>query len=170
MTFERTRKATFAAGCFWGVEAKFRSVEGVIETAVGFMGGQFVNPTYEDVYTDRTGHAEVVTIDYDPGQVSYKSLLDIFWQAHDPTLLNRQGPDVGTRYRSAVFYHDHEQEAMARASLERLKRTRTYTQPIVTQIVPASTFYRAEDYHQQYFEKRGVAPNLAVSCADLYEM
>lgn len=171
MAAEQTFLATFAAGCFWGVEATFRAVEGVVNTSVGFMGGGFVNPTYEDVYTDKTGHAEVVQVEYEPSKVSYRELLDVFWNSHDPTTLNRQGPDVGTRYRSAVFYHDPEQEAMARASRDKLERTNAFGNPIVTEIGPASTFYRAEDYHQRYFEKHGVkaSAGLALSCVDLVD-
>jgi peptide-methionine (S)-S-oxide reductase len=171
MAVRKTFKATFAAGCFWGVEATFRAVDGVVNTAVGFMGGRFVNPTYEDVYTDKTGHAEVVQAEYDPSRVSYRELLDLFWKSHDPTTPNRQGPDVGTRYRSAVFYHDPEQEAMARASRDKMARSNAFGDPIVTEITPASTFYRADEYHQQYFEKRGVkaSPGLALSCVDLVD-
>lgn len=150
-------KATFGAGCFWGVEATFRQVKGVISTAVGYMGGSLDNPTYQDVCTDRTGHAEVVHIEFDPSQVSYGDLLKIFWQAHDPTTLNRQGPDVGTQYRSVIFFHSPEQETVARSSEEELKAAGVFKRPVVTQIVPASTFWRAEEYHQQYLEKRGLA-------------
>jgi peptide-methionine (S)-S-oxide reductase len=150
-------KATFGAGCFWGVEAAFREVKGVLSTVVGYSGGTLKNPTYEDVCTDRTGHAEVVQIEYDPGQVSYGQLLDIFWQIHDPTTLNRQGPDVGTQYRSVVFYHTQEQKGAAEVSKERLQKSGRYKRPVVTEITPASEFYRAEEYHQQYFEKRGIA-------------
>ena len=171
MANETTRTATFAAGCFWGVEATFRALEGVVDTAVGFMGGRVVDPSYKEVYTDQTGHAEVVHLQYVPSRVSYRELLDLFWTSHDPTTLNRQGPDVGTRYRSAIFFHDSEQEAMARASKERLERAKTYPKPIVTEIVPASTFYRAEEYHQRYFEKRGVTatPGLALRCVELVD-
>jgi peptide-methionine (S)-S-oxide reductase len=150
-------KATFAAGCFWGVEAAFREVPGIVSTAVGYMGGTLKNPTYEDVCTDRTGHAEVVQVEYDPSTVSYDGLLKVFWEVHDPTTLNRQGPDVGTQYRSVIFFHTPEQEAQAKASKEQLEQRRVYKRPIVTAIVPASEFWRAEEYHQQYFEKRGVA-------------
>jgi peptide-methionine (S)-S-oxide reductase len=150
-------KATFAAGCFWGVEATFRRVPGVISTRVGYTGGDFKNPSYKDVCTDRTGHAEAVEVEYDPGKVSYESLLQIFWENHDPTQLNRQGPDFGTQYRSVIFYHSPEQEQAARASKETLENSRRFSRPIVTQIVPAVSFYQAEDYHQQYLEKRGVA-------------
>ena len=149
-------KATFAAGCFWGVEAAFRQIKGVVSTSVGYMGGTLENPTYQDVCTDQTGHAEVVSVEYDPAQVSYEELLDIFWKIHDPTTLNRQGPDRGTQYRSAIFYYTSEQEAAAISSKQKLEAERRYNRPIVTEIVPASTFYIAEDYHQQYLEKRGV--------------
>jgi len=150
-------KASFAAGCFWGVEATFRQVKGVVSTAVGYMGGTLENPTYEDVCTDRTGHAEAVEVVYDPNQVSYDSLLKVFWENHDPTTLNRQGPDAGTQYRSAIFFHTPEQEAAAKASKEKLEKAHVFKRPIVTQIVPAAEFWKAEDYHQQYLEKRGLA-------------
>jgi peptide-methionine (S)-S-oxide reductase len=150
-------KATFGAGCFWGVEAAFRQVKGVTDTAVGYSGGTMKNPTYEDVCTDRTGHAEVVQVEYDPSQVSYEELLNVFWENHDPTQMNRQGPDVGRQYRSAIFFHTPEQEAAARASKEALERSGKYQRPIVTEIVPAAEFYRAEEYHQRYLEKRGLA-------------
>ena len=147
------QKATFGAGCFWGVEATFRKVDGVIETVVGYTGGETAKPSYEEVCGGRTGHAEAVQLQFDPARVSYGELLDIFWDLHDPTTLNRQGPDVGTQYRSAIYVHDAEQEAAATASKERLQQTGRYRDPIVTEIVPAGEFYRAEDYHQQYFEK-----------------
>ncbi len=150
-------KATFAAGCFWGVEAAFRQLQGVKSTTVGYSGGSFPNPTYQDVCTGRTGHAEVVQLDYDPTQVSYQELLDIFWTVHDPTTLNRQGPDIGTQYRSVIFFHTAEQETSARASKQKLEAAGRYPRPIVTEITPASDFYRAEEYHQQYLEKRGQA-------------
>jgi peptide-methionine (S)-S-oxide reductase len=150
-------KAIFAAGCFWGVEATFRQLPGVVSTRVGYTGGALSNPTYKDVCTDRTGHAEAVEVEYDPSKLSYEKLLDVFWQNHDPTQLNRQGPDWGTQYRSAIFFTSPEQEAAAKASKERLEKSGRYNKPIVTQIVPASTFYEAEDYHQQYLEKRGLA-------------
>jgi peptide-methionine (S)-S-oxide reductase len=149
-------KATFAAGCFWGVEANFRRVMGVTSTSVGYTGGQLANPTYEAVCTDRTGHAEAIEVDYDPQQVRYEDLLEIFWATHDPTTPNRQGPDVGAQYRSAIFFHDAAQEASAIASKERQEKAGRFRRPIVTQIVAAGTFYPAEDYHQQYYEKRGL--------------
>ena len=150
-------KLVFAAGCFWGVEATFRQIPGVISTRVGYTGGNLANPTYKDVCTNRTGHAEAVEVEYDPAKVSYEDLLKVFWENHDPTQLNRQGPDWGTQYRSAIFYHSLDQEQAARASTAKLEKSGQYSRPIVTQIVPASTFYQAEDYHQQYLEKRGVA-------------
>ena len=149
--------ATFAAGCFWGVEAAFRQVPGVTATRVGYTGGTTTNPTYKQVCTDRTGHAEAVEVSYDPARVSYDDLLRVFWEIHDPTQRDRQGPDIGTQYRSAIFYHDPQQEAAARASKERLEQSGVHKRPIVTEIVPAPTFYPAEDYHQQYLEKRGLA-------------
>ena len=150
-------KATFAAGCFWGVEATFRQLPGVISTRVGYIGGQTSNPTYKDVCTDRTGHAEAVEIEYDPAKLSYDKLLEVFWENHDPTQLNRQGPDWGTQYRSAIFFHTPEQEAEAKASKEQLEKSRRLSKPVVTQIVPAVEFFEAEDYHQQYLEKKGLA-------------
>lgn len=150
-------KATFAAGCFWGVEATFRQIPGVISTRVGYTGGNLQNPSYEDVCTDRTGHAEAVEVEYDPAKVSYEQLLNVFWENHDPTTMNRQGPDWGSQYRSAVFFHTPEQQAAAQASKEALDRSGKFQSKIVTQIVPATNFYRAEDYHQQYLEKRGMA-------------
>lgn len=149
------KKATFGAGCFWGVESAFRSLDGVVDAAVGYTGGTLENPTYQDVCTDTTGHAEVVEVTYDPARVSYDELLDLFWSIHDPTTLNRQGPDVGTQYRSAVFYHDDEQKQAALQSVEKLAASGRFRRPITTEIVPASTFYRAEEYHQRYLEKHG---------------
>jgi peptide-methionine (S)-S-oxide reductase len=150
-------KATFGAGCFWGVEAAFRQVKGVKATAVGYAGGTTQNPTYQEVCTDRTGHAEVVQVDFDPADVSYEELLEVFWASHDPTQLNRQGPDVGSQYRSVIFFHSSGQEAAARASKEKLAASRRYRRPLVTEILPAPEFWRAEEYHQQYFEKRGLS-------------
>ncbi|HYL05800.1 MAG TPA: peptide-methionine (S)-S-oxide reductase MsrA [Thermoanaerobaculia bacterium] len=149
--------ATFAAGCFWGVEAAFRAVPGVVGTTVGYSGGSFPNPTYHDVCSGRTGHAEVVQVEFDPERVSYQDLLRVFWENHDPTTLNRQGPDHGTQYRSAIFFHTPEQQAAAIAAKQQLERSGAYRRPIVTEITPASAFYRAEEYHQQYLEKRGQA-------------
>ena len=150
-------KAIFAAGCFWGVEATFRQLPGVISTRVGYTGGDYRNPTYKDVCTDRTGHAEAVEVEYDPTKLSFEQLLETFWENHDPTQLNRQGPDWGTQYRSAIFFTSTEQEAEAKASKAALEKSHRFNKPIVTQIVPASTFYQAEDYHQQYLEKKGLA-------------
>lgn len=152
-------KATFGAGCFWGVEARFQQVPGVTATAAGYEGGKLDNPTYKEVCTDATGHAEVVEIDFDQARVSYEHLLELFFELHDPTQLNRQGPDWGKQYRSVVFYHSPEQEAAARKAIARLTEERRFSKPIVTQVVPAETFWRAEDYHQKYLEKRG-----ALSC------
>ncbi len=149
-------KAMFGAGCFWGVEETFRKIPGVQDAAVGYSGGNLDHPTYEDVCTDRTGHAEVVEVDYDPAAVSYDKLLDVFWNGHNPTQLNRQGPDVGTQYRSAIFFYTPEQEAAARASRAALEKSGRFARPIVTEISPAQKFWRAEDYHQRYLEKRGL--------------
>lgn len=148
-------KATFAAGCFWGVEEDFRQTPGVVSTMVGYIGGHTKDPTYKEVCTDTTGHAEAVQVEFDPEQVSYEQLLDLFWQLHDPTTLNRQGPDFGSQYRSAIFFHTPEQEEAARASMERLEKSGRFSRPVVTQIVPAETFYKAEEYHQQYVQKQG---------------
>jgi peptide-methionine (S)-S-oxide reductase len=150
-------KATFGAGCFWGVEVAFRQVPGVVSTAVGYLGGTLPNPTYEDVCSGRTGHAEVVEVTYDPGKVPYDDLLNVFWTNHDPTTLNRQGPDRGAQYRSAIFYHDEGQKAAAERSKDRLGTSGRFSRPIVTEITPASVFYRAEEYHQRYLEKHGLA-------------
>lgn len=154
---DNSKIATFGAGCFWGVEAAYRQVPGVLSTRVGYLGGTMENPTYKDVCSGRTGHAEVVEVTYDPERISYDDLLTVFWENHDPTTLNRQGPDVGVQYRSAIFYHDDEQKAAAEASKAERDRSGRYRRPIVTEITPASTFYEAEDYHQQYLEKRGLA-------------
>jgi peptide-methionine (S)-S-oxide reductase len=152
-----TEKATFGAGCFWGVEATFRAIPGVTDAAVGYAGGKTENPTYEDVCSHTTGHAEVVQVEFDPAIVSYDHLLDVFWSNHNPTTLNRQGPDVGDQYRSVIFYHSPEQQAAAEASKARLEKSGRFKQAIVTFIQPAPTFYRAEDYHQRYLEKRGLS-------------
>jgi peptide-methionine (S)-S-oxide reductase len=152
-----TEKATFAAGCFWGVEETYRKVKGVISTTVGYTGGSTKNPTYEDVCTDRTGHAEAIQVEYDPLVVSYEDLLRVFWESHDPTTPNRQGPDFGSQYRSAIFYHNDQQKTSATASRDRLQSTGRFTKKrIVTEIVAAKEFYPAEDYHQQYLQKRGL--------------
>ena len=150
-------KATFAAGCFWGVEAEFRQVEGVLSTAVGYMGGSTRNPSYRDVCSGKTGHAEVVQVEYDPSAVAYSRLLSVFWENHNPTTRNRQGPDIGDQYRSAIFFQTPEQETAAFTSKDDLQRSGRYRTSIVTEIVPASEFYLAEEYHQQYLEKQGLA-------------
>jgi peptide-methionine (S)-S-oxide reductase len=149
------QKATFGAGCFWGVEQAFRRVSGVLTTSVGYAGGTTDKPTYEDVCTDRTGHAEVVQLTFDNDQVTYERLLEVFFECHDPTTLNRQGPDVGSQYRSVIFFHNPAQEIAANAVRDRLQRSGRYRRAIVTQILPAGPFHRAEEYHQRYFEKRG---------------
>jgi peptide-methionine (S)-S-oxide reductase len=151
-----TEKATFGAGCFWGVESAFREVDGVLDAAVGYEGGHTVNPTYKDVCTDATGHAEVIEVDFDPSKVSYDALLQVFWASHDPTQVNRQGPDFGTQYRTVIFYHTPEQQEAAMRSKEALEKSGRFSRPVATQIVPAQAFYRAEDYHQQYLAKRGL--------------
>lgn len=152
-------KATFGAGCFWGVEARFQQLPGVVETAVGYEGGKLNDPSYKDVCTDRTGHAEVVEVTYDPEKVSYRALLDLFFELHDPTQVDRQGPDWGSQYRTVIFFHSPDQEATARETITRLDAAGRFKRPIATQVVPAQTFWRAEDYHQKYLEKRG-----ALSC------
>ncbi|HTZ75457.1 MAG TPA: peptide-methionine (S)-S-oxide reductase MsrA [Candidatus Aquilonibacter sp.] len=149
-------KATFAAGCFWGVEDVFAQVKGVTSTTVGYTGGTKVDPTYKEVCTGATAHAEAVEVEYNPAQVSYRELLAVFFQSHDPTTLNRQGPDFGTQYRSAIFFHDAEQEAAARDAKASLEKAGIFKRLIVTQIVPAGPFYRAEEYHQKYFAKNGI--------------
>jgi peptide-methionine (S)-S-oxide reductase len=151
----KTEKATFGAGCFWGVEETFRKLSGVVSTAAGYAGGTKDNPSYEDVCTDETGHAEVVEVEFDPSQISYNQLLDVFWSNHNPTTLNRQGPDFGKQYRSVIFYHSREQKAAAESSKDELEKSRRFNRPIVTQIEPAPRFWRAEEYHQRYLEKRG---------------
>ena len=153
MQKNKTQLATFAAGCFWGVEYKFNQIKGVVNTAVGYIGGHFKNPSYEHVCSDETGHAEAVQVEYDPKQVSYEKLLGVFWSVHDPTQWHRQGPDVGSQYRSAIFYHDEKQKAAAISSKEKLEKSGKYKNPIVTEIVPAPKFYKAEEYHQRYWEK-----------------
>ena len=152
----RTELATFGAGCFWGVEETFRQTAGVLNTAVGYEGGNTENPTYKEVCTDRTGHAEVVQVEFDPSVVSYDALLEVFWANHNPTQVNRQGPDFGTQYRTVIFFHSPEQEATAQASKQSLAESGKFSRPIATEIVPAQTFYRAEEYHQQYLAKRGM--------------
>jgi peptide-methionine (S)-S-oxide reductase len=154
---ETEMKATFGAGCFWGVEAAFRQIPGVKSTAVGYLGGTMKNPTYYDVCSGRTGHAEVVQVEYDPSRLTYDDLLTVFWENHDPTTLNRQGPDIGEQYRSAIFYHDEDQKQTAIKSKDERDRSGKYRRPIVTEITPATEFYMAEDYHQQYLEKRGLS-------------
>lgn len=149
--------ATFGAGCFWGVEAAFQRLPGVLDTAVGYAGGHTENPTYRDVCTDETGHAEVVQVTYDPTKVTFSQLLDVFWQIHDPTQVNRQGPDAGTQYRTAIFFHSPEQEEIAKKSRAALEASGKLRRPIATEIVPAGKFYRAEEYHQKYLQKRGAA-------------
>lgn len=150
-------RATFGAGCFWGVEVAFRQVPGVTDATAGYLGGTLPNPTYNEVCTGRTGHAEVVEVTYDPTKVGYEDLLNVFWTSHDPTTPNRQGPDRGTQYRSAIFYHDEDQKAAAITSKDRWSRSGRFSGPIVTEITPASAFYRAEEYHQRYLEKHGLA-------------
>ena len=156
---ENYKTATFGGGCFWGVEESFRTVNGVVKTAVGYMGGSVKNPTYEQVCSGETGHAEVVQVTFDPEKVSYDQLLDVFWSIHDPTQVNRQGPDFGKQYRTAIFYHSPEQEAKAKKSKQGLEASGKLRRPIATEITPAGPFWRAEEYHQRYLEKRG-----ATSC------
>ncbi|MDF2422520.1 MAG: peptide-methionine (S)-S-oxide reductase MsrA [Nitrosopumilus sp.] len=148
-------KATFGAGCFWHVEDLLNKTKGVKSTAAGYIGGQLTNPTYEEVCTDKTGHAEAVEVEYDPDEISFEELLDVFWSNHNPTTLNRQGPDVGIQYRSAIFYHDEKQKEIAEKSKQELEKSAKFSDPIVTEIVPAPTFYKAEEYHQKYFKKHG---------------
>lgn len=148
-------RATFAAGCFWGVEEAFLKMKGVKSTRVGYTGGNFPDPSYEDVCTDRTGHAEAIELEFDPNEISYRELLDFFWSIHNPTTKNRQGPDIGSQYRSTIFYHNPEQEKIARKSKQQLDDSNSLQNKIVTEIVPAATFYQAEDYHQKYYQKIG---------------
>ena len=150
------KKATFGAGCFWGVELAFSQNFGVTQTAVGYAGGKLPDPTYEMVCTGQSGHAEVVEVEYDPSQIEYSALLELFWSIHDPTTLNRQGPDIGTQYRSAIYFHDAEQESAAKTSMEKLQQSGRFPSNIVTEIADAPEFYRAEEYHQKYLEKRGM--------------
>lgn len=156
----KTEVAIFGAGCFWGVESVFRQVKGVVNTTVGYTGGTLKNPTYKDVCTDKTGHAEVVRVEYDPAQVSYEELLNVFWNNHDPTTLNRQGPDTGTQYRSVIFYETPEQKAVALASKEKLDKSGEFKKPVVTEIIPAQDFYKAEEYHQRYYERQDITTPL----------
>ena len=149
-------KATFGAGCFWGVEVTFRQLAGVTDAQVGYMGGHLANPTYEDVCTATTGHAEVLQVEFDSNQISYEELLQVFWKCHNPTQLNRQGPDVGTQYRSGIYYEDDTQRIAAETSRAELETSGQHDQPIVTEVAPVTEFYRAEEYHQQYLEKRGL--------------
>lgn len=163
----KTEQATFAAGCFWGVEAAFARTDGVIETQVGYTGGSKTDPTYKEVCTDRTGHAEAVLVTFDPDKISFPELLDVFWTNHDPTTVDRQGPDVGSQYRSAIFFHDPEQERLARASIDEVNQSGVFRRKIVTQVVPAGKFYPAEEYHQKYFARRGVAESCHVGVAEV---
>ncbi|MDF2530051.1 MAG: msrA [Gammaproteobacteria bacterium] len=151
-----TQLATFAAGCFWGIEAAFRKVHGVLETQVGYTGGHSDKPTYSQVCSGATGHAEAVRLEYDPEQIAYEDLLQVFWAIHDPTTFHRQGPDIGSQYRSVIFYHSPEQKQAALQSIQKLEQSGTYPNKIVTEITPASTFYPAEEYHQRYYEKQGI--------------
>lgn len=150
-------KATFGAGCFWGVEAAFRKINGVLNTTVGYMGGNLENPIYEEVCTDKTGHVEVVQVNYDPSKVTYEELLEIFWNVHNPTQLNRQGPDIGSQYKSVIFYHNNQQKKIAENSKQKLENSSKYKNPIVTEITEVKKFYHAEEYHQQYIEKKGAS-------------
>ncbi len=159
----RTETAIFGAGCFWGVEAAFSELKGVLNTTAGFSGGSIKNPSYKDVSTDTTGHAEAVRVEYDPSQISYDELLEVFWNIHDPTTINRQGPDIGSQYRSVIFYLTPQQEASAKKIKETLTGSRKFKKPIVTEISPAGEFYPAEEYHQRYFEKRGIKPTCHIS-------
>jgi len=163
-----TKTATFAAGCFWGVQVAFDKVPGVITTRVGYTGGKVENPTYKLVCTDETGHAEGVEVTYDPAKVSFAELLDVFWSSHDPTTLNRQGPDVGSQYRSAIYFHDADQEKVARASLKEVEAQKVFRRPIVTEITPATKFYSAEEYHQKYFQKAGATESCHTGIAKVH--
>ena len=154
--------AIFGAGCFWGVESAFRGLDGVVDVAVGYAGGTVDQPTYRMVCSGKSGHAEVVRVEYDPSRVSFEKLMELFWQIHDPTTLNRQGPDIGTQYRSVIFYSDDRERATAEESKRRLDESGKFRRPIVTQIVPAAEFFPAEDYHQRYYEKMGIAPSCGI--------
>ena len=158
----KNKIATFGAGCFWGVESAFRAVEGVVEAAVGYAGGTVPKPNYRAVCSGKTGHAEVVQVEYDPARVSFEQLLEVFWQIHDPTTLNRQGPDAGTQYRSIIFYSDDHERIAAEESKRRLDESGRLARPVVTQVVPAAEFYRAEENHQRYYERSGIAPSCAI--------
>lgn len=158
----KNKFAVFGAGCFWGVESSFRAVEGVVDVAVGYAGGNVAKPSYRQVCTGKTGHAEVVQVEYDPAQVTFAQLVEVFWQIHDPTTLNRQGPDFGTQYRSVIFYSDEDEREAAEESKRRLDESGQLGRPVVTQIVPAAEFYRAEEYHQRYYERMGIAPTCGI--------
>lgn len=158
----KSKFAVFGAGCFWGVESSFRAVEGVVDVAVGYAGGNVAKPSYRQVCTGKTGHAEVVQVEYDPARVTFAQLVEVFWQIHDPTTLNRQGPDFGTQYRSVIFYSDEDERKAAEESKRRLDESGQLGRPVVTQIVPAAEFYRAEEYHQRYYERMGIAPTCGI--------
>lgn len=158
----KSKFAVFGAGCFWGVESSFRAVEGVVDVAVGYAGGNVAKPGYRQVCTGKTGHAEVVQVEYDPTRVTFARLVEVFWQIHDPTTLNRQGPDFGTQYRSVIFYSDEDERTAAEESKRRLDESGQLGRPVVTQIVPAAEFYRAEEYHQRYYERMGIAPTCGI--------
>jgi peptide-methionine (S)-S-oxide reductase len=158
----KNKFAVFGAGCFWGVESSFRAVEGVVDVAVGYAGGDLAKPSYRQVCTGKTGHAEVVQVEYDPARVTFAQLVEVFWQIHDPTTLNRQGPDFGTQYRSVIFYSDEDERTAAEESKRRLDESGQLGRPVVTQIVPAAEFYRAEEYHQRYYERMGIAPTCGI--------
>lgn len=162
---KKTEFATFGAGCFWGVESAFHALPGVVQTQVGYAGGSASNPTYEQVCTDQTGHAEVLQVEFDPGVISYETLLEFFFKMHDPTTLNRQGPDIGTQYRSVIFYHTPEQHSLASRAKQAAQKD--FKNPIVTQITSAPAFYAAEEYHQRYFEKKGIQPTCHFTPKDL---
>ena len=158
----KNKLAVFGAGCFWGVESSFRAVEGVVDVAVGYAGGNVAKPSYRQVCTGKTGHAEVVQVEYDPARVTFAQLVEVFWQIHDPTTLNRQGPDFGTQYRSVIFYSDEDERKAAEESKRRLDESGQLGRPVVTQIVPAAEFYRAAEYHQRYYERMGIAPTCGI--------